>query len=157
MPHRKLLPTRVVGRLVLVLSCTVLFSCDVGGAVGNRRPLVAIVEWPVELRVGELAVVKAEGYDPDGDRIRIFVAWGDGDTSDHGEFVLSGQTVVFEHRYRYADTFVVRARCHDLAPLFSDWSSPRVVRVTGVYSSVASLDRDRSQSSTSASKASKSR
>ncbi|MFO7651700.1 MAG: hypothetical protein R6X13_10235 [bacterium] len=106
-------------------------ACDAAPPpAGNRRPTVAIVEWPTEARVGERATVKVEGYDPDGDRLRVFVAWGDGDTVDHGEFVLSGQTVIFDHAYNSADTFTVRARCHDLGPLFSDWSAPRAIRVT---------------------------
>lgn len=114
-----------------MLAALALCACDpTPPASGNRRPTVAIVEWPSEARVGERATIKVEGYDPDGDRLRVFVAWGDGDTTDHGEFVLSGQTVVFDHAFASTDTFVVRARCHDLGPLFSDWSAPRLVRVT---------------------------
>lgn len=96
----------------------------------NRRPSAAVIEWPAATRVGERALFKVECYDPDGDRLRVFVAWGDGDTSDYGEFVLSGQTLLFEHVFDTADTFLVRARCHDVEPLFSDWSASRTVRVT---------------------------
>jgi hypothetical protein len=68
-------------------------------------------------------------HDPDGGLLRVFIACGDGDTTDHGEFVNSGQVVWFEHIYLQAGTYTVRARCHDTGPLFSDWSSPRPVVV----------------------------
>jgi len=86
------------------------------------------------LRGPELVLLGAEAdfevtvYDPDGGELRVYLAWGDGDTSDYGEFVQSGQTVLFRHRYRSTGTFDVRGRCHDIVPLFSDWSAP--VRVT---------------------------
>jgi len=117
---------RAAAALVLVLLC-----CDTPGPVtGNHRPATPSVSGPSEALVGELAEFSVEAYDPDGNDLRVFIAWGDGDTSDYGEFVSSGQVVYFEHRYLAADTFEVRARCHDPAPLFSDWSAPRRVVVT---------------------------
>ncbi len=120
------------GRCALAaLACAAACACDVAPPPSvNRRPTCAIVDWPAEALVGQQVVVKVEGYDPDGDRVRVFVAWGDGDTADYGEFALSGQTLLFDHVYRRADSFAVRARCHDMAPLFSDWSAARFVRVT---------------------------
>jgi hypothetical protein len=115
-----------------VLAGLVFGACENGPQPNpyNRRPTAAVIDWPAETRVGDRALFKVECYDPDGDRLRVFVAWGDGDTSDYGEFVQSGQTLVFEHTFATADTFPVRARCHDLEPLFSEWSAPRTVRVT---------------------------
>lgn len=66
-------------------------------------------------------------FDSDGDWLRVYVAWGDGDTTDYGAFVSSNATVLFQHSYVAPGTFAVRARCHDLQPLFSDWSAPLLV------------------------------
>ena len=105
-----------------------LFCCDAPGpAPGNHQPAAPLVSGPSEVYVGELAEFSVEVHDPDGNGLRVFIAWGDGDTSDYGEFVGSGRVVYFEHRYTSADTFEVRARCHDAEPLFSDWSGPRRV------------------------------
>ena len=68
-------------------------------------------------------------YDPDGDRLRVYVAWGDGDTNDYGEFVATGRTASFEHAFRAPGEYDIRARCHDGEPLFSNWSSPKTVLV----------------------------
>jgi len=97
----------------------------------NRRPRPPVVTGPVEALVGERLEFGVSVFDPDGDRLRVFVAWGDGDTSDYGDFVLSGSEVLFEHAYDRPGTFPVAARCHDLEPEFSDWSSPRQVSVLG--------------------------
>ncbi|MEO0079443.1 MAG: hypothetical protein ABIK44_02040 [candidate division WOR-3 bacterium] len=94
---------------------------------GNQRPSPPLVTGPDEGYPGERLEFTVSVYDPDGGRLRVFVAWGDGDTSDYGDFVYSGETVLFEHSYARADTFLIRARCHDLEPLFSDWSTPRRV------------------------------
>ncbi|MEO0085024.1 MAG: hypothetical protein ABIK37_00140 [candidate division WOR-3 bacterium] len=114
--------------VVLALLC----ACEDAGspATGNRKPRSPVVTGPSEALVGERLEFSVLAFDPDGDRLRVFVAWGDGDTSDYGEFVLSGAEVVFEHCYRVSGVFGVSARCHDLEPKFSDWSSPRAVTVT---------------------------
>lgn len=113
---------------LLVVLALAGFSCDeVNPPPTNHKPYAPSVSGPVEVYVGELAEFPVAVNDPDGNMLRVFVAWGDGDTTDHGEFVASGQIVYFEHRYVTADTFEVRARCHDAEPLFSDWSGPRRV------------------------------
>ena len=119
------------GYVAFVLLALASAGCDTTGPVsGNHRPYVPLVAGPSEVLVGELAEFSVEVHDPDGNSVRVFVAWGDGDTSDYGEFVGSGRVVYFEHRYTTEDTFEVRARCHDSEPLFSEWSGPRRVVAT---------------------------
>jgi hypothetical protein len=119
------------GYVAAALLTLALGGCDVTGPVsGNHRPYAPVVSGPNEVLVGELAEFSVEVHDPDGNDLRVFVAWGDGDTSDYGEFVSSGRVVYFEHRYTMPDTFEVRARCHDSGPLFSEWSGPRRVVAT---------------------------
>lgn len=95
----------------------------------NRRPVPPLVFGPDTLVRGVIGRFEVTVGDPDGDRLRLYVAWGDGDTVDYGEFIPSGATVPLEHRYPAAGAYEVRARCHDPEPLFSGWSAPRAVLV----------------------------
>jgi len=91
---------------------------------GNRPPATPFVTGPDTLPAGSAGSFEITVHDPDGDPLRVYVAWGDGDTSDHGDFVGSGQTVAFDHVFAVEGTYAVSARCHDLGPLFSEWSVP---------------------------------
>ena len=114
---------------VAAASSLLATNCKPEPLQGNQRPWPPSVDAPELVLLGEEAGVDVTCYDPDGGQLRVYVAWGDGDTSDYGGFVYSGQSVQLDHTYRQADTFQVRAQCHDLAPLFSEWSSPRPVVV----------------------------
>ena len=114
--------------LGLLLSLVAGVVCE--SPMPNRAPARPVVEGPDSMLVGEPVEFHVTVYDADGDQMRVYVAWGDGDTSDYGAFVQSHQTLLFEHTFDRADTFLVSARCHDMTPLFSEWSTPwRVVAV----------------------------
>jgi phosphomannomutase len=117
--------------VALVVTLVLLAACDSTSPQGNRAPSPPAIEVPADVVRGQAGDFAVTVHDPDGDRVRVFVAWGDGDTSDYGSFVYSMQTVHFEHTYASAGTFVVRGRCHDTEPLFSDWSSAETVAVSG--------------------------
>lgn len=109
--------------LLLVLAAGV--ACE--SPVPNQAPARPVIEGPDSVLVGEPAEFHVTVYDADGNQMRVYVAWGDGDTSDYGAFAQSHQTLLFEHTFGRADVFFVSARCHDMAPLFSEWSTPRRV------------------------------
>ena len=123
------------GRLFLLLAAVpVVVSCrweQTPPPAVNRPPAAPSVSGPDSLAAGVPASFDVTVFDPDGDRLRVYVAWGDGDTTDYGDFVDSGRTAGFEHRYAGPGTYCVSARCHDLEPRFSDWSVPLAVVVTG--------------------------
>ncbi|OYD15033.1 hypothetical protein CH330_06850 [candidate division WOR-3 bacterium JGI_Cruoil_03_51_56] len=96
---------------------------------GNHRPRIPIVSGPDTSYVGMRVFFDITVFDPDGDRLVVFVAWGDGDTSDYGSFVPSGAMVTFEHAFLRSGTFGISARCYDSEPLYSDWSHPYEVVV----------------------------
>jgi|WetSurMetagenome_2_1015567.scaffolds.fasta_scaffold378838_1 hypothetical protein len=108
-----------------------LFALVAGAAcespMPNQAPARPMVEGPDSVVVGVPAEFHVTVYDADGDQMRVYVAWGDGDTSDYGAFAQSHQALLFEHTFNRADAFLVSARCHDMEPLFSDWSTPRRV------------------------------
>lgn len=114
-------------------------GCDHDGLLPkyNRAPWPPVLSGPDSTRVGLATGFQVTAADPDGDRLVVYVAWGDGDTADYGDFVPSGATVSFTHTWGRPGTFLVSAGCYDVRnpnrPLVSAWSSPRpvVVRVPG--------------------------
>jgi hypothetical protein len=108
-----------------------LVACDEAPPAANRAPSAPHIEGPGEVVAGQSAQFSVTVFDPDGDRVRLFIAWGDGDTTDYGQFLQSTQTVQVEHVFARADTYRMSGRCHDLEPLFSTWSAPLVVVAVG--------------------------
>lgn len=120
-------------RQLLLFAAGALVAAGCGGLppTANRAPSAPQVSGPTEVTVGQPAQLSVTVFDPDGDRVRLYIAWGDGDTTDYGQFVQSMQTVQFEHAFARADTYRVRAQCHDIEPLFSGWSDPLVIIAVG--------------------------
>ncbi len=119
----------MTGRLFIVLFFAVSgcrWEQDIPGPE-NHAPRAPVVSGPDTVVVGTAAAFDAAVLDPDGDRLRVYVAWGDGDTTDCGDFIPSGGVAAFEHSFTRPGSFEVTARCHDLEPLFSDWSAPHTV------------------------------
>ena len=121
---------RLAAVLAAVGWCT-LVACDHAPPSANRAPSAPHVEGPGEVVASRPAQFSVTVFDPDGDRVRLYIAWGDGDTTDYGQFLQSTQTVQVEHVFARADTYEVSGRCHDLEPLFSAWSVPLVVVAVG--------------------------
>lgn len=115
----------------MLTAVLLLAACEDGGGgpTVNHRPLAPVLSGPDTVVVGEEAEFEAEVLDPDGDDVRVFVAWGDGDTTDYGEFIRSGQVVQFRHAFGSAGTFLARGRSQDVGTLFSDWSAGDTVVV----------------------------
>jgi len=93
----------------------------------NHAPRPPSIDGPTEVLAGQNAEFDVTCYDPDGHRMIVLVSWGDGDTSDYGDFVRSEQTVQFEHIWTRPDTYLVSGWCRDVylaEPLESGWSSP---------------------------------
>ncbi len=104
-----------------------------GSGQTNHKPLTPTLSGPDTTHIGVQECYEVTVGDPDGNRLRVFTAWGDGDTTEYGAFVGSGATALFEHAFLRPGVFGVRARCHDDVypdePLFSDWSTPHDVVV----------------------------
>jgi hypothetical protein len=71
----------------------------------------------------------ADASHPDGIPVAIRFAWGDGDTSDWSEFVLSGEPVSASHRWSAPDAYPVTAQAKDTGELTSLWSPQHTIVV----------------------------
>ncbi|HQF15527.1 MAG: PKD domain protein [Methanosaeta sp. PtaB.Bin039] len=67
--------------------------------------------------------------DPERDRVRYSIRWGDGNTSTT-HLATSGSRVVVHHRWKEAGTYAVQVRATDIKGAASDWSVPISVVVT---------------------------
>jgi len=63
--------------------------------------------------------------DPDGDDVKYFIDWGDGDTEWTG-FSASGTPVVVSHTWAEEDTYTITAKAQDEYGLESDWGTLEV-------------------------------
>ena len=64
---------------------------------------------------------------PDGITVAIRFAWGDGDTSEWGPYVASGEPVTMSHAWSVPDTYEIRAQAKDTGNVLSQWSFPHTI------------------------------
>jgi len=67
--------------------------------------------------------------DPNGDRIRLQLDWGDGDTSAWGGLVPESTMVTMSHTWLSAGEYSVRARAKDEKDLVGEWSGVHILMV----------------------------
>ena len=70
------------------------------------------VQGPTQGNVGQQLSFSTSATDPNGDRVRIVMDWGDG-TQNQSDLVASGTTVSLSHTWAQAGTYQVRAQALD--------------------------------------------
>jgi len=83
-------------------------------------------------KVGEEYTFSATAFDPDGDKIRYYFDWGDGNIT-RTEYVNSGETVSVNYTWKKGGKYMVRVKVRDEHWLESDWSEPLVVTMPKTY------------------------
>ena len=73
--------------------------------------------------------------DPDDDSVSYLFDWGNGDTSDWSDFVLSNQSVTLSKSWSTFGTYYVKVRAKDNLGAISDWSDslPVAIRLNWYY------------------------
>ncbi len=89
----------------------------------NRPPTAPVVSGPTSGNAGSPLVFSAIVTDPEQDVVSCRFAWGNADTSDWGQPVFSGDTVLVTHSWAVHDTYEVRAQAMDQHGLESPWSA----------------------------------
>ncbi|MBM3331414.1 hypothetical protein FJY68_06115 [candidate division WOR-3 bacterium] len=69
----------------------------------------------------------AYGTHPESMPVCIRFEWGDGDTSNWGQFQASGMPTTIAHAWSVADTYGVRAQARDTGDAVSSWSDPHTI------------------------------
>lgn len=87
------------------------------------------MQGPVDVFVGEIGTYETSTIDPDGDKIRYVIDWGDGSTTNT-DFMTSGVTLSIDHEWSSKGSFDVKVKARDKYGKESSWSDPLSVTVT---------------------------
>jgi hypothetical protein len=68
-------------------------------------------------------------FHPDGIKVSVRFAWGDGDTSNWGPFLPSGSPVKRSHAWSAPGTYAVTAQARDTGSALSGWSAPHGISI----------------------------
>ncbi len=66
-------------------------------------------------------------YDPDGNRIRLQIDWGDGNLSDWSAYIDSNTTISFSHTWMTPMNYTLFTLAQDETGLYSPWSEPLLI------------------------------
>ncbi len=88
----------------------------------NNPPETPDIDGPVTGVPGTTYDFTLTTVDPDGDDIRYYVMWDDGDTEWTG-YASSGDIITVTHSYGTQDTYTIKARAEDTNYGTSDWAT----------------------------------
>ena len=94
----------------------------------NRSPSIPIVFGPPGARPGDTLFFTAKSVDVDGDEVSYKFDWGDGDSTDWGEWTLPDVDFPGLHAFADSGAYDVRARARDEVRE-TDWSEPLLVPI----------------------------
>jgi hypothetical protein len=86
------------------------------------------VQGPAQGNAGQQLTFSTSATDPNGDRVRIVMDWGDG-SQNQSDLVASGTTVSLSHTWVQAGTYQVRAQAVDEKGGSSAWTANKQVQI----------------------------
>ena len=92
---------------------------------GNNPPETPDIDGPTNGKAGTSYDYDFTATDPDGDDVKYYIDWGDGDTEWTG-FSASGTPVIVSHTWDEEDTYTITAKAQDEHGLESDWATLEV-------------------------------
>ena len=110
---------------LLALAMAMALFCPVCRKPANRPPVTP--EVPTGVTSGDRDTIyefRSVAVDPDGDRVALRFAWGNGDTSDWSPWLTSGETTSMYHSWDSAGTYQITSQAKDDSESLSGWSAP---------------------------------
>ena len=89
---------------------------------GNQPPNVPTIDGPASGKAGTSYDYDFTSTDLDGDDVKYFIDWGDGDT-EWTEFVASGTPVTRSHTWTEKRTYEIKAKAKDTDDYESEWGT----------------------------------
>jgi hypothetical protein len=86
------------------------------------------LQGPTQGNAGQQLSFSTSATDPNGERVRIVMEWGDGSQSQ-SDYVTSGTTVSLSHTWAQAGTYQVRAQAVDESGASSAWTANKEVQI----------------------------
>ncbi|MDD1653701.1 MAG: PKD domain-containing protein [Methanomicrobiales archaeon] len=99
---------------------------------GNLPPATPAAPLGPAVRMAGIPAAFTTGArDPDGDRVRLLLDWGDG-FMDWTGFTESGSSFTADHAWMTPGTYPVKAMAFDAANLSSSWSEAATITITEI-------------------------
>ena len=92
---------------------------------GNQPPTAPEIDGPTNGKAGTSYDYNFTATDTDGDDVKYYIDWGDGDTEWTG-FSASGTPVIVSHTWAEKDTYTIAAKAQDEYGLESDLATLEV-------------------------------
>ncbi|UCF50431.1 MAG: hypothetical protein JSU91_02820 [Thermoplasmatales archaeon] len=96
---------------------------DITTPAGNNPPNKPTIDGPTSGNAGTSYEYTFTATDPDGDDIKYYIKWGDGEITDWTVFQASGTTYSENHTWESEGTFTIEAKTMDQNDAESDWES----------------------------------
>ncbi len=110
----------VIVCIVVLMGMVLFFDCK----NKNKAPdTPAIPTGPVSGIINMLYYFSSVANDPDGDSIAIRIDWGDEDTSEWNNFLVTGTKDSINHSWSAVGSYGIRAQAKDIKGKTSAWSS----------------------------------
>ncbi len=98
-------------------------------AMSNPPEIPSTPIGPTDIFVGESGTYETSSNDPDGNKIKYIVDWGDGSENTYSDFIESGQTYSAGHTWNTKGSHEIRIKARDKFGKESDWSESLTVMV----------------------------
>ena len=89
----------------------------------NTPPNNPTIEGPTNGKVGIKYDYKLKAVDPDGDYVKFFIDWGDGNTSNWIGPYEPGKEITVSHIWTKIGTYTIKVKAKDIFGAESDWVS----------------------------------
>jgi outer membrane protein assembly factor BamB len=111
------------------------WSAALAVTITNNRPpgTPAVPSGPSTAPKDSVCIFTSIATDPDGDGVSYRFDWGNGDTSEWGNWAQSGSPGAAGYAYPRSGAFQVRAQARDINEARSAWSSPLSIIIRNPY------------------------
>jgi hypothetical protein len=89
---------------------------------GNNPPEAPDIKGPIKSKPGITYVYTFKATDPDGDDVRYFIDWDDGNT-EWTEYCPSGEEIIVSHLWEEGKYHQIRARANDTHGALGPWGT----------------------------------
>jgi len=115
----------------------------------NTPPEVPVIDGPTSGKKENECTYNITTRDSDGDVVKYFVDWGDGNTTDWIGPYESGETISIDYKWACKGTYEIRVKAKDIYEVESGWSEPHTMHITapeikidGIYGGLFKIHLD---------------
>ncbi|MBE3122905.1 MAG: right-handed parallel beta-helix repeat-containing protein [Thermoplasmata archaeon] len=101
--------------------------------VTNDPPNKPIIDGPIRGEIGTYYNYTFVSEDPDGNEVRFYIDWGDGQTEEWIGWFTSGEEVTFSHKWSQKGVYIIKAKTKDGYNAESDWGTLQVTMPTSYH------------------------